>query len=397
MDAYDRDPAQILPDGTAPRLNVPLAPDRAPRPTNAARIIYVGLVMVPLLLGAAVILINTGMVAGQTSTARTPWDLAVIFLGITTTVVMGFYVTRRLPRLLTRARAGGDDQLSATIEFAVLATTAPFSTILAVGSFMVWAGLGGIPLPDDPMTPLVLSASAILIACAPSAAFDIQRGARIRAIEKRFPDLLRDLNESHAAGMTMAQAIRVASRGDYGRLNTEIQKMAHQISWGTPFPDALTMFGERVDTPLVVRAVALINKATRAGGNVKDVLAAAARDAREIESLNSDRRSGMALYVIVIYVAYGVFLSVVAALQALLVPSLLASTQGAGVSRIGNVHVGGRLSLDDFRFMYFGVGIVQAIGSGVVAGVMSEGTLESGLKHATILVALTILSLGILL
>ena len=397
MDPYDSDPSHTLSDGTAPMMTVPLAPERAMRPSGASRVIYVALILVPLILGAAVLFIRTGLVAGQTSTAQTPWDLAVIFLGILAALVMGLYIARRLPGLLKRSRAEGPDAAMATWEFATLTSTTPLAALLAVLSFFVWAGVGSLPFPDDAMTPLIISAAAILLACAPSAIFDYQRTTHIRAIEKRFPDFLRDLNESHAAGMTMGQAIRVAGRGDYGKLNPEIQKMAHQISWGTPFPEALRLFADRVGTPLVVRAVTLINKATQAGGNVKDVLAAAARDAREIEALEADRRSGMALYVIVIYVAYGVFLAVVAALQGMLVPSLLQSTQGAGLSSIGNVSVGGRLSMDDFRFIYFGVGMVQAIGSGIVAGVMSEGTLESGLKHATILVALTVLSLGILL
>jgi flagellar protein FlaJ len=140
-----------------------------------------------------------------------------------------------------------------------------------------------------------------------------------------------------------------------------------------------------------------MNKATAAGGNVKDVLAAAARDAREIAAMEADRRGGMALYVIVIYVAFGVFLGVVAALQGLLVPSLLLSTSGVAGGSLAGMQVGGRLAIDDFRFIYFGVGLVQAIGSGIMAGVMSEGSLGAGLKHSAILVALTILSLGILL
>jgi flagellar protein FlaJ len=195
----------------------------------------------------------------------------------------------------------------------------------------------------------------------------------------------------------MAQAIRVAGRGDYGRLNPEIRRMANQVSWGTGFPEAMRMFSERVGTPIITRAVALIIKATRAGGNAKDVLSAAARDAREIKALQQERRLSMTLYVIVVYVAFGVFLGVVAALQGLLVPALLRSTTGVGGGQIGSVVIAQGLTIADFRLIYFGVGIVQAVGSGIVAGVMSEGSYGAGLKHATILVAIAVLVLGVLL
>lgn len=388
----------MLRDGTAPLMTVPLAPEAPPRPSKAPRIIYVALLLVPLILGAAVVLIRTGVIAGRTGTAATPWDLSVVFVGIVASTVMGLYVARKLPALLQRARSLSADARIATWEFGTLSATAPLALLLSVLAFLEWAGaVGVLRLPADPITPLVMSAVALLLACAPMATFDQLRERHVRAIEARFPDFLRDLNESHASGMTMAQAIRVAARGDYGKLNPEIARMAHQISWGTSFPETLHMFAERVRTPLIIRAVALINKATEAGGNVKDVLAAAARDAREIEALAADRRGGMALYVVVIYVAFGVFLGVVAALQGLLVPSLLNSTQGAGLDNINGISIGGRLSIDDFRFIYFGVGLVQAMGSGIVAGVMSEGSLGAGLKHCAILVALTVLSLGLLL
>ncbi|HUR67772.1 MAG TPA: type II secretion system F family protein [Candidatus Thermoplasmatota archaeon] len=387
-----------LRDGTAPTMTVPLQPESPHRPSRAPRVIYVALLLVPLILGACVVLIRTGVISGRTGSQTTPWDLAVIFLGIAGTLVMAFYAAKRVPGLLARSKRDAFDSQLSTWEFATLCVSAPVSAAIGVLAFLHWSGVVAfLHLPAEPMAPLVMGAIALLVACAPMAYFDYQRERNARAIEARFPDLLRDLNESHASGMTMAQAIRVAARGDYGKLNPEVRRMAHQISWGTSFPDTLRMFSDRVGTPLVVRAVSLINKATEAGGNVKDVLAAAARDAREIGGLQADRRAGMALYVIIVYVAFFVFLGVVAALQGMLVPSLLTSTRGVEGGSIGALSVGGRLEYDDFRFIYFGTGLVQALGSGMVAGVMSEGGIEAGLKHACILVACTVLALGILL
>lgn len=373
--------------------------DRGAEPTAVSRIIYLCLTMVPIALAGIVILVRTGVIGRPGAAGRTPWDLSIICVSIVTVLVMAAVAAKRSPESLRRARGVGSDRRYAAWEFGAVCVTAPLAVGLAFLSFASWASWAPLPfgLAEEPMTPPVLAALAMLVSTGPVAYFSLVRARHDRAVEERFPDLLRDLNESYAAGMTMAQAIRVASRGDYGRLNPEIRTMAHQLSWGSTFPDALRLFSERVGTPLVTRAVSLIIKATEAGGNVKDVLAAAARDSREIKSLEADRRLSMALYVIVIYVAFGVFLGVTAALQGLLIPSVLGTAGQASGGAVAGLSVQSGLTIVDFQFIFFGVGIIQALGSGIVAGVMSEGNMAAGLKHSAIMVAITALVLGVLL
>ncbi|MEA3201329.1 MAG: archaeal flagellar protein FlaJ [Thermoplasmata archaeon] len=369
------------------------------RPTGTARTVYLFLGLIPALLIAIVVLVRVGILTNPSRGAHTPWDLSLLFIGAATTMAMAALVASRAPRLYERARSLGLDNRAAAAEITTLLITIPLAVVVVGLSFLVWGGAfdRAFSTATRPMTAPLLSGVAILLACAPTAYFSFVRDRNIQQIEDRFPDFLRDLNESHNAGMTMAQAIRVAARGDYGRLNDEVRRMAHQVSWGTPFQDALRMFAERVGTPLVTRSVALMIKATQAGGNVKDVLSAAARDARELKAVEAERRAAMRLYVIVVYVAFGVFLAVTAALQGLLIPSVLTSTSQIG----GNLAGGGllvshQMTLTDFRYVYFGVGLVQALGSGMVVGVMSEGNFQAGLKHSAILVAIAILGLGFL-
>ena len=375
------------------------APEPGDKPSILSRVIYAALAIVPVFLGLMVLLARAGVIATGPRETEAPWDLAIMLISSLVVLGTAFVVGRRAPDLLRRARnEAALDHERAGWELRVLVGALPVAGALLVVSFLGWQGIvegvGGWRF--DAMTPPLLAAFAVLVACGPMGWFSFVQERHVSQLEARFPDFLRDLNESYGAGLTMAQSIRVASRGDYGKLNPEIKRMANQVSWGTPFHDALTMFADRVETPIVTRAVALINKATRAGGNTKDVLAAAARDAREIKALQQERKLSMTLYVIVIYVAFGVFLGVVAALQGLLVPALLTTTQGVGSGGIGGLAVAGNVTLMDFRLIYFGVGMVQALGSGVVAGVMAEGSYAAGLKHATVLVVLTIAALGLL-
>ena len=375
------------------------APEPGDKPSILSRIIYGALVVVPLFLGAMVLLARAGVITTGPRQTEAPWDLGIMVLAGLVVLGTAIVVGRRAPDLLRRSRnEAALDHERAAWELRALVSSLPLAGALLALAFLGWQGIveGAGAWRFDAMTPPLLAALAVLVACGPMGWFAYVRERHVTQLEERFPDFLRDLNESYGAGLTMAQSIRVAARGDYGRLNPEIKRMANQVSWGTPFHDALTMFADRVETPIVTRAVALINKATRAGGNTKDVLAAAARDAREIKALQNERKLSMTLYVIVIYVAFGVFLGVVAALQGLLVPALLQTTQGTSASGIAGLAVAGNVTHMDFRLIYFGVGMVQAIGSGIVAGVMAEGGYAAGLKHATVLVVLTVVSLGFL-
>lgn len=392
-----RIPSESTREGTAPPVPA-LDLDMAPRasPSGVPTLIYVGLAVVPIFLGLLVILARTGILATTGQGRPTPWSLSVLVLCVVLVGLLSAHAVRRTPDLLARARGSGADQGTASWEFGTLAVMTPLSMIAAGSAFVAQAGL--LPHPfGGPMAGPILGGIGIVLGASPVAYFAVMRSRRTRAMENRFPDFLRDLNESYSAGMTMAQAIRVSARGDYGALNPEIRIMAHQVSWGAPFTDALRLFSDRVDTPLITRAVSLIIKATAAGGSVKDVLGAAARDAREIEALETDRRNSMRLYVIVIYVSFFVFLGVVAALQGLLVPSLLSSSGGLQGATAGSFAVSGRLTINDFHAIYFGVGIVQSAGSAIVAGVMAEGQISAGLKHMAIMAAITVLMLGILI
>ncbi|HDO19130.1 MAG TPA: hypothetical protein ENG74_00205, partial [Thermoplasmatales archaeon] len=134
---------------------------------------------------------------------------------------------------------------------------------------------------------------------------------RIQKMERAFPDFVRDLAESKKSGMTFTKAIFLASKGNYGELTPEIQKMARQISWGQSVNDALLAFAERVNTPLVKRIISLIVEASKGGGSTADVLEAAAKDAAEIKFLQSERKSNMASYVAIVYIGAIAFLAII--------------------------------------------------------------------------------------
>jgi flagellar protein FlaJ len=228
-----------------------------------------------------------------------------------------------------------------------------------------------------------------------------QRQNRLqRGIEDRLPDFLNDLAETRRAGLTLTAALQSVAMSDYGPLTPELKKMSDQVAWGVPFNDALIKFAQRIHSRNVERTVYLIVEASKSGGAVSDVLSAAARDAQELQALAQERRVGMSTYLIVIYVVFGVFLAVLAVLDGAFISKAIAAqklldTTGAvsGDFAVASGHLDGAR----MRFAYFLSGVVQSIGNGLVAGVLVEGRVKGGLKHAAIMTFLTWLVLRVAL
>jgi archaeal flagellar protein FlaJ len=210
---------------------------------------------------------------------------------------------------------------------------------------------------------------------------------RISKIEERLPDFLRDVAEAGRFGMTLPDAIVVASTGRYGLLTDEIKKMASQLEWGVPVATALQLFEERVPTPLVQRVVSIVTRANEAGGNVADVLTMVAHDTREAQLAAASRQISMLTYVTVIYISFFVFLVTIYIMAAVFLPQMI--TAGCSVSQ-STISAGSAINLA-FQFVpvlflaFLVAVIVHAVGDGIMAGVLFNGRIAEGLQHATIM------------
>ncbi|HXY47044.1 MAG TPA: type II secretion system F family protein [Thermoplasmata archaeon] len=210
---------------------------------------------------------------------------------------------------------------------------------------------------------------------------------RIARIEERLPDFLRDVAEAGRFGMTLPDAIVVASSGRYGLLTDEIKKMASQLEWGVPVSTALRLFEERVPTPLVQRVVSIVTRANEAGGNVADVLTMVAHDTREAQLAQQSRQISMLTYVTVIYIAFFVFLVTIYIMAAIFLPQMITAGESVSSSSLAGA---GAVTLAfqyvPVLFLAFMVAvIVHAVGDGIMAGVLFNGRIAEGLQHATIM------------
>lgn len=240
----------------------------------------------------------------------------------------------------------------------------------------------------------------LLTALGPYGFYAAREHRRIRRLEERFPDFLRDIASSHKGGLTLHQAATIAARGEYGDLTPEVRKMADQLSWNVSFTEALERFAERVQTPLVQRAVSLIQQANRSGGSTTDVLLAAARDAREIKNLENERRMTMGLYTVVVYITFFVFLGVAAVLYGQFAPQIVASQQAVqslGQEQAVEGLTGSGVELGQYQRFYFLAAVIQGLGDGIVAGLLGSGRAVLGLRHAFFMTLFSYITFAFLL
>ena len=217
------------------------------------------------------------------------------------------------------------------------------------------------------------------------------RRDQIRArVEEKFPDFLRDLAEYWKGGLSMTVAIQTLAKGEYGNLNDEVNKMSSQISWGVSFGEVLAMFTERVTSPIVTRAVRMVDEANRAGGKISDILLAASYDAREIKALETERRQEVGSYVTVIYASFFVYLGIILVLASTFIPAIVdssAATGGGGSMSIGNLTIREMNEVWISTVFLYSL-IIQGTGMGLAAGFMSTGRLYSAFLRASFLLFL---------
>ncbi len=231
-----------------------------------------------------------------------------------------------------------------------------------------------------------VSVITIVIIITPLAFQDLREGSRIKSIENALPNFFRDLAGMHESGMTLQGAIHLVSQSEYGMLTPHIRQMDQRISWNFPFIEAIRALGKEVPIPLVIRSVDLVARASEAGGDIVEVLRAAAKDSFEYVSLKTDRRNNMFIYVVIIMASFAVFLFVVMILVSSFLKTMADLGTETGTGGVGGAGFDlGGFDLALYIRVFSHAAMFQGFFSGLVAGVMGEGRVTAGLKYSVLM------------
>jgi flagellar protein FlaJ len=214
----------------------------------------------------------------------------------------------------------------------ILIVSIPLGLIVLIGGFIFAVRSYGIQVLMKSTLVDDFVVFAVLIAIVPLAFLDLKEQWRISSLETGLPNFFRDLAGMNDSGMTLPNAVHLVAAAEYGTLTPHIRKLDNEMSWGVGFVEALYRFGKNLGTPLADRSVDLIAKASRAGGDVSEVLRAAAKDTYEVVNLQQERSNNMLIYVVIVLVSFAVFLFVIA----ILVTSFLTTMATAGSTAVAS-------------------------------------------------------------
>ena len=277
----------------------------------------------------------------------------------------------------------------------------PWLTLLVTVPLGLW-WLGAVIDPPRSLAAVTtatrpLSIVTIVICGAYAVAYEIgaARHRRLTAAVPVFLDRLAGVNE---AGLSVVDGLDRVADGDLGALSTPLARTRRDVRWGADVTAALRRLAGRVRSPTVTGAVALVTNALRASNRIGPVAAIAAAELRAAQRLARRRRRAMATYLVVIYVAFLVFLGIIVALSVSFIPAIETadvatdglSTAGVPATGVGSVGgVGGTTAaVDPYETLLAQVATVQAICSGLVAGRLGEGEIRAGVKHVAVLLVL---------
>lgn len=239
---------------------------------------------------------------------------------------------------------------------------------------------------------------AILVFIVPVGGYIYYNYTLLQNKEYYFPQFLKDLADGVRAGLSLPQAVMNVSKVNYGALTEDVRKLATHISWGVPFDDAIQRFAERTKSKMIKTSVDLIIEAYLAGGKIADILDTVAGDAGVMHSLKEERKTKFSGFIGTIYAVYVIFLIIVTVLLSDLLPEIptipsfgsSGSAQSLGLLGGFSEKPPQTISEDELTAIFFNLAMIEAIFAGLLAGIAGEGSTVAGIKHAIILIFISL-------
>ncbi|SFM32808.1 flagellar protein FlaJ [Methanolobus profundi] len=229
---------------------------------------------------------------------------------------------------------------------------------------------------------------ALFIVIIPLSIFHEIKARKKRKLENNFPDFLKKLASTNETGMTLRDAIRLMAKSKTDSLSSEIRKIWHDIYWGLEINDGLIRFANRLRTQVVTRSLSLITKANESSGDIGEVLMVAARDAASEQGMKRERAMSMMIYIVIIYISFMVFVGVIFVISTTFLSEMAEAGQQMAASGSSAGGFLGNFDLEAYTRLFKHAAIIQGLSSGLMAGAMGEGSVMSGLKHSTIMIAI---------
>ncbi len=218
-----------------------------------------------------------------------------------------------------------------------------------------------------------------------------------KEMQQRLPDFLTEVGDSLATGSNIFDAVKIAEKGNYGKLTPQINYMKRQLSWHVSMKNVLFDFAARMKSAIVQRIVIVIDKGVYMGGNTAKIFKAGSNEVDQVNQIERQRSSIMSVYALVVIVCFAVFLGIIYILNSTIFAEFI-RIQNQQIANAGNIGQGMqatlKLSTVDpvlLNYTLYSFCFVESIGSGLLAGFMMDGKLASGVRFSVLLGIISII------
>ncbi len=306
---------------------------------------------------------------------------------------------------------------------------------IGLGGFTVLMGLFLFLTVSQRVGGLILICG-ILAGVLPYGLFSFLKSRAVKQMENQFPEFLSDLAESKRGGMNLVRAFESATENDYGRMNSEIERIYNELSWGIPFPEVMERFNKRLkDSAVIQESISIIIQSFRSGGDITATIESVADDAARLRKVLQEKDAQLQQQLFIMYVIFFLFIGITIGIYTMLeqllglgtveegaiegisgvigeedaggptnfcsgeilaarpicttsqifgfVPANISSGEVAFTSAYAEDHAYGQMAY--YKGLLFLMLMIQGVSTAAVAGQIKEGTPSAGLKHAVIM------------
>jgi flagellar protein FlaJ len=268
-----------------------------------------------------------------------------------------------------------------------LAVTVPLGALAVLLLSLGGTFDGGLLASHPVRQTTTLFVVPFLIAAAPFAYFHHQRRDYSRALRRRLPAALDIVADADSNEVPLSEAFSLVARRMTGPLHTELQRIDRDLRWCDDMTGALRRFADRTTVPAVTRVSHLLRESIRATNDLAPVLRVVSEDLAARNDVRERQRRNMRPYVLVVFIGVFVYLGIVVLFDTHFLPvTTQVAERSAGALSSSPLQIG-QVKTETYRRLFFHSALIQAVGNGLLLGVLVDNRVASGVGYAATLVA----------
>jgi flagellar protein FlaJ len=260
-------------------------------------------------------------------------------------------------------------------------------SIIAIVLFVLLTNfMGYVPVPFFSSLKTIVdlplaTAIALFVATAPAGVLQMKLSREKDSMEAGIASFLRDLTEVRKTGLSPEKCIESLGKRDYGTFTRELRKISSEISWGVPVKKVIMDFLRRTRSWMTQLAMFLLVETIDVGGGTIAMIESLARFNNLTQEVEKEKRMTVRPYIIMPYLA-----SILLVATTIMMLSFTTGTLTVGMPG----QIGPPKDYSGIKTIFLTSVIFDSCLVGIVAGKVSEESIASGFKHASILVMIAI-------